>query len=550
MGSGKRLALIAVGLGLAWIVYRNFAAPRYGDGGVDRCTTARECQANASLDKSQDRMRPDLAKLHDAARAHMRGLGVPHPEGIDPLLAPLLAQVDYRIGFQGVEHSVDTASFAAAASALAAPGVEVAPIADRFGDDGFACASGIADAFGALTGNDVIDVDSEPGHEPHLVVHWTIRASGTGYVEPSNKRVFPGIAIAGTLELVGGGKTLVTMPFDVAPSSEIAFTTDAMAGMFKSGRDEDVASGLVQATCHQLGNQLIAKLTGYAPAPPKPAGNDDLADDCENGRSANACVEAGIAYRDGKGVPQDASRAAKLFETGCHSESVDAGAACVAGAELAMTAVPQGSDEDMAVIDARVRVNMLLERGCDTNFPAACVRLARWMLDERGAPSLDSQRTARTALVRACDLHDAEACARAAKAYAELPAVAAVLAKKPAGKQKDLFGVALGNDHVIAVHWAEWFQTASADVVVYVASKDGEDALLQRVGRAMGEQRVRIYKPDELPYGVTAPAGTAMVWGAIADAPTFRDAPTCPDCKSGKESEMRFQVSCRCLPID
>ena len=541
----KHLAGVALGLVVAWWLYRCATAAKRG---FDDCTSAQDCQWKASLDKSQAKMRPHLAKLHDAARAHMRGLGVPHPEGLDPVLASLLAQVDYRIGFEATTHSVDKASFAAAASALATHGTEVAPLADLFEGD-VSCAGGIADAFEQLTGNDVIDVDSEPGHEPHIAVSVTIRASGTGYVEPSSKRVFPGIAIAGALNLIDGHKTLVTMAFDVAPSAEIEFSTDAMSGMFKSGRDQDVAGGLVEGACHELGNQLIAKLTGYAPAPPEPPGNDELAEDCESGQRTNACVEAGVAYRDGSGVTQDKARAATLFETGCTSGSLEAGAACIAAAELAIAASPQGSADDMAVIDAHARVEFLLEHGCETNLPAACVRLARWLLDDNGTPSPSDLQAARTALVRACDLHDADACGRAAKAYKELPAVAAVLANKPPGKQKELFGLPLGGDRVIAAHWAEWFEIGDPQVVVYVASKDGEDALLQRIGPGMGENRVRIYTPDELPYGVIAPAGTAMVWGATARGPTFPDAKLCPDCKSGEESEMQFQLRCRCLPL-
>jgi len=569
----RRLLLIAAVLGGSWFTCRWLDRDRSRYDPLSEArkqNTARAYVEYAKDDKARDRVRPDLAKLHAAARTHLREAKAPHPEGLDPILAALLSRVEYRVSLVSREHTVDKSSFDGIAPLLARPGAEVAPIEGLLDSD-YACAEGLGRAFAAATASDVIEFDTAKTSPVTLSLRLRARASGAAYVQPSSKRVFPGIAIAGSIELAIGDARLLEMPFDVTPARDVDFTTDMLAGLVSSGRDADIARGLLEAACMQLGVRIANRLTGWQP-PAVPAPDlDDNVDTCEHHDDGAACYQAGLALRDGVGRSPDRERAIELFQNGCSSGALDAGACCVAAADLLLASMPK---EDGPLMQTRARVTVMLDRGCHEYSAEACARSGQVRLmpyPGETSPTAGSIGEAAPRLVRACDLGLDAACSEVAKLLAS-PALgpsftsAAALARRGCAKAKTcpdadryakqaandevLFGIALGKDRVFDVRWGDWFDLDQGRVVAWVASTSDLDTVRARLGGAVGTGTARVYPHDAVPYGVVPPPTAKTVWAVILGQPSFKDDEQCRECTSGKAPDPLLATGCECLPLD
>lgn len=558
-----KLAVVGAILGVIWV----FWSMRPRDHELDRVRRVHTATAYAEYvrDHPDDRsdVRDDFARLHDAARAHIdaaHGKGA----GLDVLLAPLRTRVDHVLGFEASHVSVDRESFAGVEAALASPQSQVATLADHLARAG-GCDDGISDAFHAATESDVIEFHDDTLVEPALHVTYAVRASGTGYVEGNSRRIYPGIVLEGSLELVEGGRTLVTMPFKVIPAPDVAFTTYGIQ-FVEGSHDSDVADALVKAACKQVGFRLLEQLTGYVmPVETHRAQHD--ADACERGNST-ACIAAATELGG-----RDPKQAQALLDKGCRAQSPDAGRACIEAAELALANPPSSKIDSLAdpMLEARVHAELSLRTGCEANDPAACTRLAEVELmphTGEAAPGQYSIDQAIRDFVRACDLGAATACERAAAWLAKpglggtpLPSAAAVLATRAcAGKQPcpdaarwakardtQVLGVATAGDRVFDVRWGDWTNMDEGGVVFWLASSAPRDAVLARPGVG---RPVRVYGVDEqLPYELEPPPGTKTIWGVLASESRWPDDRECPMCKTNQASDPLYARGCTCLPI-
>jgi hypothetical protein len=124
---------------------------------------------------------------------------------------------------------------------------------------------------------------------------------------------------------------------------------------------------------------------------------------------ADACVNLGVLYRDGKGVRQDAHRAVELFTAACgrapsspedtHTAPVAAHACSLLGAQLA-----HGS----GVVADWQRAIELSKKGCDGGDAFGCVNLASAYLNGEGVAQNDDR--ALSYFRRACEVGHAESC--------------------------------------------------------------------------------------------------------------------------------------------
>jgi hypothetical protein len=565
--------LVLVSVYAALLVVKAVSPAPSPEAVVARATnTARAYADAASTPALRDEVRPDLGKLHSALRAHLLALKTTQPTGLDPVLSRLLERVDYRVGFVTTSRTIDKSSFAEVATKLAAPGGEVAPIADMLDSD-YSCADGLTEGMTDLTTSDVITFAQERDLQPQVRVRWKLRASGEGYVMPASPRIFPGIVIAGDLELFDGERRLLSMPFEVTPGKTIDFTSSATSVFFKTGRDADVAAGLIRGACRQLGTTLAETLVGWTLPVKPPPGLEEKVRDCTVRAYGHACFEVGTALRDGKGVPADPARALELFSAGCGSGALESGPCCVAAAELLQTLAKPGDGD--AGMEATARSTIMLGTGCDAHYAEACTALG--VLELRlypgeTAPSQYAVGQAMRPLVRACDLGWKEGCARAATLLANPGpdgepsfAGAAVLSRRVcknskacpdaarfeqrAVSDKSVFGTPLGKDHVFDVRWGDWFEIDSGRVVAWVASDSDPDSVGARLGGAVGKGTARVYSPSELPFGPKAPPGAKSVWAVIAGEPTFKDDRRCRECKTGEASDPMLSAGCVCLPL-
>jgi len=574
----KKLLTIALVLGAGWFFCRR-GGSSYEAQELDRARKTNTAQAYvwyAEYHKDPDGVRGDLAALHETARQKIRAASG-RPEGLDPVFARLLERVDHKVAFTVADHTVDRASFEAVRALLASPGAEVAPLVEHLGGKQWSCPRGISEAFAELTGSDVIAFDgSVVDWQPQLRMRWTTRASGTGYVEPHSRRIYPGITIEGELELLGRASTIAKATFTVSPPSDIQFTTYGLGNPFGGGNDPELASALGSSACKQAAFVLIEQLTGWKP-PPKPVpGLDDRVTRCGK-RDGNACYGAAVAYRDGVGVPADPARAAKLFEDGCNTGSLDSARACVEGAALLLELErtrPQKPGSLRVKGEARSSARFMLRKGCEAHDPTACERAGALQLAPRpgGAVARPSDvDEALLWLVRGCDLGSREACQLASTTLAN-PGVqgtrthagALALARracagepacpgadrhaKAAATDAAVFGVPLAKDRVFDIRWGDWYRGDEGQLVAWIASASEPTAVRARLSGLYS--RTRVYAVDELPFGPQPPPNTRTVWAVIAGSPRADTDQACnTECKTGEAYEMMYIHGCVCLPL-
>src|SRR5262245_50287398 len=88
------LALLFVG----WLVYQNTRpVPDFRYDFAKERDTAEEWRHFVEAGGDSEQGKRELGRLHEAARARMRAAAVPRLEALEPILAALLENVDYRV---------------------------------------------------------------------------------------------------------------------------------------------------------------------------------------------------------------------------------------------------------------------------------------------------------------------------------------------------------------------------------------------------------------------------------------------------------------------
>lgn len=534
--------------------------------------TAAEWQRYVARTGKADKGRPELARLHDAARARMKESGVERMTAIDALFSTFLERVDYRIKLSAVRLDVDRASFAEVEPKLRSPEADVVAMgAEVEKAGGYECAKGLSAAFAALTGSDVIAVaEDAPSDDARLTLSWSARANGSSYANPHGRRVFPGFDITARMELATRSGALAIVEATETPGPDVDYLTDVLGAGFRLDQD-DVASGMVAAACRRLGERLIEELTGQPPPKTPVRGFDDRVKECD-ASVASACFEVGRRLRDGDGVTADRARALEYLDKGCRASGLEAGKACVAAAELELE---RPVKDEMDAMDRRAKASVTLDNGCRLHDAEACARRAELELTpykDGAPPSAYAEGEALVRWLRACDLGHGGACHRAAllvadgrgiEAPAPSPARAAALAARACAagvgdacalakksriatpRETTISGVTLARgDEVFDVRFGAWFVMHETEVV-WVASRQERDAV---VARAPGN-RARVYdaRPEALPPGPRPPTWARTVYAIIPAPPP--DASPCPECTADAPHGIFQQPSCPCLPL-
>jgi TPR repeat protein len=121
---------------------------------------------------------------------------------------------------------------------------------------------------------------------------------------------------------------------------------------------------------------------------------------CNTG-NAHACTEAGLAFRNGRGVPRDDSAASKFYQRGCDGGD---GFGCVDLGQMYASGNGVARDD--------VHAAQLFQKGCDVNAATGCMLLGNMYQNARGVPR-DEQK-AFGLFTRACDANNYVACNDAA----------------------------------------------------------------------------------------------------------------------------------------
>jgi TPR repeat protein len=160
------------------------------------------------------------------------------------------------------------------------------------------------------------------------------------------------------------------------------------------------------------------------------AGPDE--DACRDG-IPEACVNVGMAYESGDGVPVQIDRALALYDVGCDA---NVGAGCVNAGVL--RAHGDGVPQDLTAALA------LFRKGCDLGVGEGCHDLGTMLLEGIGATPDPAAGIG--LLEKGCDLGHAGACLRAAEAWRTGVRTPTVVVRKDKKKAKILRAKGCGLD--------------------------------------------------------------------------------------------------------
>lgn len=541
---------------------------------------------------AREDLRADLAVFHEKARAHARQIGVPHPERLDPLLDALLARTDNEIALVVSPPEVDRAAFAQIVDREARPGVTVAEYGDSL-EHQAACGNGLSDVFAEVLGPDILTVSNalEPRPLPHVEGAYKVSPGYARYTTKNGRRIFPGVRVTGSLDVVTSAGKLVSLSLDDQAGDSIEFSTDGMLASFEGGSDNDVAYALVRGACKTAGYRLVEKLTGWkrpgaATADPEtPASPSQIIAACERDATSAGCLAAGELLRKGAdGIAADPTQAIAMYERGCKADGMAAGDACFLWADLASERAAKLPWQQSIDLLTAPRVDT--QMACDRDVPKACYARGRLALvhgvDRPVKPfdrveALDFE-------VRACMMKIAYACEDASElamepGTAETPLWGAAwalmlrtgtwypgiaeprlpaLQKAAFGKESanvKIRGVELGADRIVDVTWADWLDLDEGHAVYWVVSKSPPDAVRARLADELAAGSARVYTPEEPPYDVryglySDRKSVKTIYGLMSQRPMRigSDARVCGEC-AGTGSN-RYAMGCRCLPID
>ena len=568
----KRGILVAVACIGGWFAWRWWNSASYDsdptnwtidyarkEGTVDALTTPIRFEKDPAVkNKLIDAFRDDFTRLHDAARAHLTSGKATRPHGLDAILAGLRDAGGSRLAFHGTP-TIELDAFAEASAGLAQPGATVATV-DRDTFKAFGCAAGFSDAFKAALGSEVISFDAgevDPLPPPVVTATYTMRPSGSGYVVQNGRRVFPGIAITGSVTFGD-----VTVSMDATPPSNLEFTTDAMSGAFEGGQDGDIAYALLRATCAEAGYRVVEKMTGWVrpDATPKAATPEDAIAACKQKPTAKDCLAAGDALE-----PTDALAAEHAYSQGCDATGLDADEACVKFADLALARAPTLKKTPLADpgLDLTFKARFAAERACHAHYGAGCLRRGSMVRDHEPQEAFDF-------FVRACDLGDARGCDLAVAMVGQTglfdspypPAAAGLRARscwlshtkcapepKHAKTAMKVREVAVGDDVPFDVRWEDWLDLDQGHAAMWIASAQASDAVYTKLGAEIGHGTARVYERAEVPYGIEPPAGAKTVWAIyLSSASAMPEEPRCRECTGDPQPQL-YVGGCTCLPL-
>lgn len=525
------------------------------------------------------KVRGDLKRHHKAARAKLAQAGAAPGAPIGALLDALLAPVENRVVIEMPEAMVktDRASFDAMGELMAEPGTFVAPISHHLDDPAYDCAKGVNVVLEEALGSDVVEVEvarfirAENRGRPVLTIGWSARAGTSAYARANGKRIYPSMTVDAELTLRAGDQVLASVAATAKPAADIQYTTygimPAMDVLYpdSDSNDSEVYGGIVASTCEALGRELMAKLTGVAPAGPAVAANAELAHDekwCKEERDAASCARLGLRYRDGDGVAVDKAKAEELLYEACNT-GLGAGAeACAPAAALILE---RAGDARSPTSDGRARATLALMDGCKYHAADSCLALGAMRAqpyEGEAALSEYGAREAAMAWLHACDLGHPEACGEASRALAPFdPLRAYLLARRAcaaaiadacaaekslatrAAAERKVFSVDLPRgDQPFDIHWATLFDGDETETI-WIASRSSPAAL---------ETTFR----SEI-YGGTIivnPAGKSLpppAWAKstylLGNPPAMSHQRKCPPCPHPGSSGLVI-TQCTCIP--
>lgn len=502
---------------------------------------------------SRVKAQEQLGRLHQRAITTLRDRGAPRPDAIAPWLSVLRERVDERIVIDFERMTVDRESFAEH-QARPDGSTRMVDITDTLPEHDYACGLGIGKAFTAALGAELFEIDfgtgTAPSDAPRIVMQWSTRATGGFYGGPTSTVVFPGIEVTASLQLVHQGSILTSVDATVEPGAGFEYSTFGPSFMLPPD-PSDVVSGMVEAACTRLGERWIEEIVGMPPV--VAVEHESIADRCKRG-DTQACIDHGDELRS-----RDPAAALEAFETGCRRLGVAVGRSCLAAAELALE---RGDEEGL------FRAETALQSGCDAHDARACTRAA----DVKLQRPLDPERRKEAYLLRlrACDLGDARGCIAAAidaeqgvlgdepsqmraallagRGCAGAPPESCYAAAIGEIREAKVHGHAIGaRDTGFAIHWGVWWPY-NASEIVWFTSETSLASTEQRLGGAIAEGTARVYAPDAVPYGITAPAGAVTIY-ALASKPSMRMRDgSCPECTAEAAESMIWPVGCVCLP--
>jgi hypothetical protein len=302
---------------------------------------------------------------------------------------------------------------------------------------------------------------------------------------------------------------------DVQPGDEVEFKRYQLGISFDGPSASDVAGGIMQGTCRQVGYAVLEAMTNWKrPAPPPPP---DPETECKRGFH---CRENAIALES-----KDPAKAARLYKNACRND--DEGS-CLRAAELEMSLAKPGGD------DHRAAAEVLLDMACSRDLARTCTAAARLKLVplEPSEPASDDTRREALALnVRACDLGDREGCTAAIPLLANTPfaGTGSLLDGAATVKSKTL-------GTVFALHWGQWSQFDSGQATAWVTSMPThvpEGAI------------VTPFSNDRIPDGIAPPSGVSAVYAVALQSRGDRCNRCMPSGGGGSPFSMR-SMSCVC----
>jgi len=350
------------------------------------------------------------------------------------------------------------------------------------GYDASDCATGFNDAFQDALGSDVVTVSAlgiDPDPSTQLEIRGTVTPSGQVFQLPNSSTTYPGIAMAADMKWLGK-----SLHASVEPAQEIEFTYTQFGISLEGLSREDVAGGILQGTCKQLGYSLIESRTKWRRPPPPP--RPDPVAECERGFH---CRENAEELEE-----KDPAAAGRLFASACEHDDEDA---CLRGAAIEMN-LSKGID------DHRAQAEVMLEMACARDLARTCTASARIKMTplEPGKAVSPGQRDeALAADLRGCDLGDSEGCEAAVPLLKGTPFAdaAPLLAGSPTARSRTL-------GTIFALRWGQWSQLDQGQATAWVTKEPAhlpEGAV------------VTPFSGDRIPAGIQPPDGVTTVY-AIA----------------------------------
>lgn len=411
-------------------------------------------------------------------------------------------------------------------------------VAPGLGDgyDASGCARGLDDAFSEAMGPDVITFTASPYEQTpnQLRLEAKLTPHGAGFQLPNSPTVYPGIAMAADVHFLGKDWHL-----DATPSDAIEFEHTVLAYDLtdRGPSASQVARGVLQGTCKELGLQLLEAITTWKrpPPPEKP----DPVKECDQGFHCrdNAALLA----------EREPLKAARMYAQACNH---DDDLACTQAADLVVEAVDahrkatKGDAKATDLLDgsdAYANLVMPVEMACRMDSAAACEGAGRLSLIRYGAASDYSRRQALLLFLRACDLGSSTACAEAAPLVAGTPfGDAAPLLR---GDKTLVVSKTLGT--VFALKWGQWSRMDIGQPTAWVTK-------LPAVPPQGAQVTTFTVGSEKFPKGITPPSGATAIH-AIALEPGHGDYDQpCGSCVSSSRSKsatipaLTLSLGCVC----